>query len=438
VPNVGGDNYYDMNVRIAAHGLALYMTSFRPGGYGERDLWVAQRPTENDEWGTPVNLGPQVNSTGCDAGASISADNLALYFYSQDRPGGYGGYDLWVSTRETTEDDWGEAVNLGPTFNTAAQDLAPNISADNLSLYFTCDRPGGSGDRDIWVSMRETPQHDWGTPVNLGSTVNWSYWDTQPDISADGRTLFFSRLRDYSSNDCDIWVTRRATIHDDWGDPLRLPSPVNSLYNERCTSISADGSTLYFVSNRPHMYDGHHIWQVSVEPVVDLSGDGIVDSADMCIMVDHWLTDDPLCDIGPMPWGDGVVDVQDLIVLAEHLFEEFPPVEVEEIHVDENDTSSQIELEQGQILVVTLESNPTTGYRWEQLESQESVLRKMGETEYRPSDAGAPPLVGAGGWEIFRFKATSAGQTTLRIIYRRSWEEGIEPLKTFSIQVVVR
>jgi len=54
--------------------------------------------------------------------------------------------------------------------------------------------------------------------------------------------------------------------------------------------------------------------------VVDLNGDGIVDAADMCIMVDHWGTDEPLCDIGPMPWGDGIVDVQDLIVLAEHLF----------------------------------------------------------------------------------------------------------------------
>jgi len=61
--------------------------------------------------------------------------------------------------------------------------------------------------------------------------------------------------------------------------------------------------------------------------VVDFNGDGIVDSADMCMMVDHWLTDDPFYDIAPAPFGDGIVDVQDLILLAEHLFEEFPPVE---------------------------------------------------------------------------------------------------------------
>jgi hypothetical protein len=66
---------------------------------------------------------------------------------------------------------------------------------------------------------------------------------------------------------------------------------------------------------------------VSINTVVDLNADGIVDSMDMCIMVDFWGTDGPSCDIGPMPCGDGVVDVQDLIVLAEHLFEEVPPVQ---------------------------------------------------------------------------------------------------------------
>ncbi|HUU18856.1 MAG TPA: hypothetical protein VMW72_17020 [Sedimentisphaerales bacterium] len=61
--------------------------------------------------------------------------------------------------------------------------------------------------------------------------------------------------------------------------------------------------------------------------IPDFNSDGVVDSADMCIMVDYWHTDEPSCDIAPPPYGDGIVDVQDLIVLAEHLFEEIPPVE---------------------------------------------------------------------------------------------------------------
>ena len=58
-----------------------------------------------------------------------------------------------------------------------------------------------------------------------------------------------------------------------------------------------------------------------------MNGGEIVDSVDVCIMIDYWHTDEPFCDIAPLPYGDGIVDVEDLIVLAEHLFEEIPPVE---------------------------------------------------------------------------------------------------------------
>jgi inhibitor of cysteine peptidase len=135
-----------------------------------------------------------------------------------------------------------------------------------------------------------------------------------------------------------------------------------------------------------------------------------------------------------MPWGDGIVDVQDLIVLAEHLFEEYPPAESVEVNEDNN--GGQFELERGQILVVTLESNPSTGYKWELAEQYESILLQLGEVEFKSSDTGDPPTVGAGGWEIFRFRAVSAGQMPLLLFYQRSSEDA-EPLNTFIIQVTV-
>ena len=134
----------------------------------------------------------------------------------------------------------------------------------------------------------------------------------------------------------------------------------------------------------------------------------------------------------PVAGGSGMMYFDDI-----RLYRPAPEPLPIEVHVDENGADSQVELEQGQILVVTLESNPTTGYRWEQAKNQESILEQMGEAEFKPSDTGEPPLVGAGGWEIFRFKAISAGQMTLQLVYHRSWEEGVEPLKTFSLQVVV-
>ena len=108
---------------------------------------------------------------------------------------------------------------------------------------------------------------------------------------------------------------------------MNLGSKVNSSVPDVGPSISDDGQTLFFMSMRSGGFGSFDAWQVSIEPVVDLNADGIVDAADMCIIVDHWGTGEPLCDIGPMPWGDGIVDVQDLVVLAEHLFEEVPPVE---------------------------------------------------------------------------------------------------------------
>jgi predicted secreted protein len=424
---------FDGSPDISADGLSLYFDSLRPDGLGNWDIWVTTAQTTNADWGTPVSLPPPVNSSSGDSGPCISADGLSLFFAS-DRPGGFGSYDLWVTTRLTTEDPWEPPVNLGLTVNSWAYDNHPSISADALSLYFDSSRFGGYGSNDLWVTTRKTTQDPWEPPVNLGPTFNTSNIEYSPNISNEDLTFFFdSRIWDR-----DIWVTTRRTADDDWGTAENLGPPVNTSYIDTDPSIWVDGSTLYFVSNRPGGFGSADLWQVSISPVVDFNGDGIVDCADICIMVDHWGTDEKLCDIGPTPFGDGIVDVQDMIVLAEHLFEGIPPVEPEEVNVDEEDDGSQVELEQGQILVVTLESNPTTGYRWEQIEAQESILQQMGEAEFKPSETGEPPLVGAGGWEIFRFKAISAGQMTLQLVYHRPWEEGVEPLKTFSLQVVTR
>ena len=316
----------DWSPSISADGLTLYFNSNRPGGYGDYDLWVTKRPTVSDPWGTPVNLGPAVNSSAWEAFPSISADGLSLFFESP-RTGGYGSFDLWVTTRATKDDDWGTPVNLGPSVNSSSSDATPGISADGLSLFFESTRSGGYGNFDLWVTTRTTPDADWSAPVNLGATVNSSAWDGGPRISADGLALFFMSRRTGGSGNYDLWITTRETTNDDWGIPINLGPTVNNSAGEVPGSISADGLLLFFDSDQPGGVGGVDMWQVPIEPVVDLNGDGIVDSADMCIMVDHWGTDEPLCDVGPMPWGDGIVDVQDLIVLAEHLFEEIPPAE---------------------------------------------------------------------------------------------------------------
>jgi hypothetical protein len=335
--SVNSPSDIDTTPCISPDGLELYFDSWRegsilkPDGGRSEDIWVATRATTEDEWGAPVNLGPPVNSTYNDASPSLSADGLVLYFEAVNRPGGCGLYDIWVATRETTSDPWGEPVNLGPPVNSWANDGAPCISHDGLELFFSSERSGGYGNGDIWVTTRATRDYPWSEPVNLGPEVNGPYGDGFPSISADGLRIFFSSgfpMGVYSPRpggfgECDLWMTRRANKDESWGEPVNLGPIVNTANDEFTPSISSDASMLYFSSMISNSgWNNMDLWQVEILPIVDFNGDGSVDSADICLMVNHWGENYSLCDIGPTPIGDGMVDVQDLIVLAEHLFED--------------------------------------------------------------------------------------------------------------------
>jgi len=318
----------DGTPNISTDGLKMYFQSTRPGGLGYEDLWLTIRQTIDDPWGPPVNLA-SVNSQYREAYPSISADGLMLYFsdyfYGPDRPGGQGGHDLWMTSRASLNDSWDTPVNLGPAINSSAQEISASISNDGLAMIFASNRAGGRGDYDLWMSTRPDKQEDWGPPVNLGPVVNSSGFDYECCLSYDGLVLLFMSNRVGGLGGSDAWMTVRKSINDPWSPPVNLGPPVNTSAEDGSVVISADGRMLYFVSTRLGGLGGWDIWQAPILPIVDFNGDGIVDSADMCIMIDHWGENYSLCDIGPTPFGDGVVDVQDLIVLAEHLFEEALP-----------------------------------------------------------------------------------------------------------------
>jgi hypothetical protein len=322
---------------VSYDGLEMYFDSNRSGGYGGWDIWVSTRETINDVWGAPVNLGTTINTSKSDTCAIISSDGLEMYFNSYNRPGGLGDWDAWVTRRPTKADAWEEPVNLGSPINSSAGEGTPSISPDGLELYFSSDRSGGYGSGDIWVSRRATKNDPWGEPTNLGPVVNSSACEGITFLSPDGLWLFFSEdtgtgnpIRPGGFGNLDMWVTRRASVSDHWSTPVNLGPIVNTSSLDGGPRISPDGSTLYFASERPGGYGGTwgDIYQSPIIPIVDLNGDGVVDATDMCIMIDHWGKNYSLCDIGPRPLGDGVVDVEDLKVLAEHLFEEVFPPEL--------------------------------------------------------------------------------------------------------------
>jgi len=312
---------YDFNPSIRADGLEMYFESDRPGGQGTYDIWFSTRASKEDDWGAPTNLGAPINTQDWQNTPCISADGLELY---------YSDWGLWVVRRATVYDPWGEPENDSLiNINTSNVNSTPHLSSDGLSLFLASWDPW-----DLYVSTRPTRDDIWSEPVNLGPAVNGinsSTWENYcPAISADGLVLVFSSDRPggYGSN--DLWMTRRAAIDAPWSQPVNLGPMINSERGEHSPEISHNGKLLLFSSNRREgRVGGLDIWQASIDPVVDLNSDGIIDAADMTILVDHWGDDDPFCDIGPTPFGDGIVDVQDLIVLAEHLFEKVSKIVIE-------------------------------------------------------------------------------------------------------------
>lgn len=173
---------------------------------------LAAQPRYSD-WTTPVNLGPLINTAYNDQHPAISKDGLSLYFTS-NRPGGYGADDLWVSQRASVDAPWGSPQNLGPTINTGAVEFSPAFSRDGHWLLFHSDRPGGFGGIDIWASYRVDIHDDfaWQPPVNLGSGVNSPFDDAGPTLFEDEdtgiTTLYFTSLnRPEGLGDWDIYAS---------------------------------------------------------------------------------------------------------------------------------------------------------------------------------------------------------------------------------------
>jgi len=335
---------YDPIECFSCDGLEMFTSSIRPDGYGSYDIYVLRRDSKDAEWRPPENLGPAVNSQYEDTFSCISDDGLVLYFSSK-RIGEVWFYDIYMTTRATRNDPWNQAVNIGPNINNPSYtDGEPWISPDGLELYFESYRPGGYGLSDIYVARRPTTSDPWDAPINLGPLVNSAYTEQWLSLSPDGLLLFFNdvdapyRPGGYGSN--DIWMARRASLSAPWQAPVNLGPKVNSPLYDGVPRLSRDGRTLYFWTSRSGGYEN---WQVPILPICDFNGDGQANGKDLLCMTYNWGTNDPLCDIGPFPWGDGTVDLQDVIVLAEYIGKEvIDPALIAHWKLDESEGTAAV------------------------------------------------------------------------------------------------
>jgi len=252
---------------VTKNGKSLYFVSNRPGGLGGGDIWVSQRASTHDAWGTPVNLGPTINSTAQEHCPIVTPDGHALIFGS-DRAGGSGKVDFYISFRHDTDDDfaWGPPQNIA-AINSASDEMGPSVfenddeDGDTLTLYFQSNRPGGPGGYDIYQS---TIGEDWAfSAPTLVAELSGPADDYQPAVRKDGRELFLTSTRPGGFGGADLWVSTRENTDDPWSTPVNLGPVVNSTSGDLRAALSWNATTLIFYSGRPGGFGGTDLWETT-------------------------------------------------------------------------------------------------------------------------------------------------------------------------------
>jgi hypothetical protein len=236
---------------------------------------ASSRAQKYSDWSAPINLGPAVNSTSMDRGPAISKDGLSLYFASNRPDVGFGGEDIYVSQRETRDDEWGPAMNLGPIINTIDNEMVPAFSRDGHFMFFASNRqPGSFGGVDIWVSRREQTHDDfaWQPAENLGAEVNSVSLDEGPSYFENDEVgvpqLYFSsgNTRPGGPGISGIYVSEQAA--DGSFGPAVLV--LSSLGVTSRPSIRHDGREIFSNSNRPgSIANSQDLWVATRETVFD-------------------------------------------------------------------------------------------------------------------------------------------------------------------------
>ena len=182
----------------------LFYTIYKPMvGYDNGDIYYSKKGTDGF-WSEPVALENVNNPDTWETMPCISSDGKTLYFVS-DRPGGYGGYDIYESKKDKNG-VWGKPTNLGPNINTKYNEKTPFLHTDSQTLYFSSNSPdlAGLGGYDIYYSRRQS-DGSWGKPQNMGFPINTEADDAGFFVSLDGRTGYFSSNKLKGAGGWDVY-----------------------------------------------------------------------------------------------------------------------------------------------------------------------------------------------------------------------------------------
>jgi len=233
---------------------------FSSGG----SVCMSSRSDDEAPWGSPISLPQPVNSSKREYSPFLSSDGLTLIFQS-DREGGFGAFDLWMTTRSDATRAWEAPKNLGPLVNTSTVEGRPCLSADGLTLIFMRANPRAlSG--NLWISSRRDAKSPWGQPTLLGEPISSKAREGGAALSDDGLTLVFESNRHGGQGGLDLWMSTRSAVDKTFGPAVNLGPSVNGKLVEGVGCLNDDGRTLYFYSDRPGGGPEAELWKVPLLP----------------------------------------------------------------------------------------------------------------------------------------------------------------------------
>jgi len=198
----------------------------------------------------------ELNTETSELAPDISADGLTLYYASTMEPSA-GLRDIWYATKSITDIVFGDPVNLAE-INSEGDERGPAISQDGLTIYVTTDKTGSLGSGDIWGATRSEVTAPFGEPVNVAE-LNTTSNDAAPCISADGLTMYFVSDRPGGAGQMDIWIATRSDVAAPFGEATNV-AELNTGSQDSAPDLTEDGLTIVFSSTRLGGTGNYDLW----------------------------------------------------------------------------------------------------------------------------------------------------------------------------------
>ncbi len=248
--NTDKDEYWP-SISLDGEKLVFTRKQKLPSGVFQEDFFISEFDSLGWNNAKPID---EINTYENEGAQALSADGRLLFFTACNRADGFGSCDIYYSVFNGKV--WSSPKNAGNVVNGSSWDAQPTISSDNRFIYFSSDRVGGKGKKDIWraelLSIEENGTLKWAKPKNLGDTINTQGDEISPFMHPNNKSFYFASDFLVGMGGMDLFQTELQK-NGVFAEPKNMGFPINTYKDEQGLNISFDGKTAYFASERDNI-----------------------------------------------------------------------------------------------------------------------------------------------------------------------------------------